>query len=323
MIERSRTVLVTGANGFVGAAVCAAAAARGWRVRGAVRSARELSAGAEPIVVGTVNGSTDWTCALEGADAVIHLAARVHVMVETSSDPLADFRELNVHATRNLAEQAVHAGVRRFVYVSSVKVNGEETRDGLSFSDADVPAPEDPYGISKWEAEQALRQVSDATRLEVVVVRPPLVYGPGVRGNFIQMLRIVSRGVPLPFASVRNSRDLVYLANLADALITCVAHPAAVGKTYLISDGEGVSTPSLLRQVASALGVSSRLLPFPPALLRLAGQLTGRSSQVERLLGSLRVDGGRIRSDLQWSPPYSFREGIAATATWFRSTQST
>lgn len=312
-------LLVTGANGFVGQALCAKALRCGLHVKGAVRSSSELPAGAEPVIIGAINGETEWTDALRGVDIVVHLAARVHVMKDTAADPLAEFIKVNLHGTANLARQAARAGVRRFVYVSSIKVNGEETHGGQKFSVADTPAPQDPYGVSKWEAEQALHRVARETGLEVVVVRPPLVYGSGVKGNFAQMLGVVAKRIPLPFASVFNLRSLIYVGNLADALITCATHPAAAGQTYLVCDGEDVSTPDLLRQLASAMNVPSLLLPCPPSLLRLAGKLTGKSQQMERLLGSLRVDSSKIRRDLNWVPPHTLEQGLRITADGCRS----
>lgn len=312
--------LVTGANGFVGHALCAELVKRGQAVRGAVRSDQSaLPAGVHAAIVGDVDAGTDWSNALDGVQTVIHLAARVHVMQDTAADPLADFRRVNTAGAEHLARCAAAAGVRRLVYISSIKVNGEQTPDGKKFSEDDAPAPQDPYGVSKWEAEQALHRVATETGLEVVVVRPPLVYGPGVKGNFAQMLSAVSRGIPLPFASLHNQRSLVYLGNLVDALIVCASHPAAAGQTYLVCDGEDASTPALLRQLAAAMGVTSRVFPCPPALLRLAGSVTGRAQQLERLLGSLQIDGARIRRDLDWAPPYSLQQGLRLTAEWYRT----
>lgn len=309
--------LVTGANGFVGKPLCAELLRKGHTVRAAIRSTARLPDGVEVVAVGNIDSDTDWTEALRDVEVVIHLAARVHVMKDSTADPLAEFFKVNMHGTQNLAQQAVRTGVKRFVYVSSIKVSGEETSGEQSYSEQDFPAPQDPYGISKWEAEQALWQVAQETGLEVVVVRPPLVYGPGVKGNFAQMMRIIARGIPLPLALVRNQRDLVYLGNLVDALITCATHPAAAGQTYLVSDGESVSTPELLRRLAEALGVSSRLFPLSLAFLKLAGKLTGKSAQVERLLGSLRVDSGKIRRELGWRPPYTLGQGLYVTAVAF------
>lgn len=314
------TFLVTGANGFVGQALCAELLRRGLAVRGAVRGqASSIPPMARATVVGGITIDTDWSAALDGVEMVIHLAARVHVMHESAADPLAEFRSVNTAGTEHLARCAAASGVKRMVYVSSIKVNGEQTCGGQKFSETDTPAPQDPYGVSKWEAEQALQRVASETGLEVVIVRPPLVYGPGVKGNFAQMLNVVSRGIPLPFASLRNQRSLLYLGNLVDALITCATHPAASGQTYLVCDGEDVSTPDLLRQLAVAMGAPSRLLPCPATLLRLAGKLAGKSQQVERLLGSLQVDGDKIRRDLNWVPPYLLQQGLQATAEWYRT----
>lgn len=306
-------MLVTGANGFVGSYLCSEMINRGTRVRVALRTSNSKQKAFEFSVVGQIDEQTNWTEALSGVDVVIHLAARVHVMQDESSDPLAEFRKVNVAGTENLARQVARAGVKRFVYVSSIKVNGEAT-DGVSkFTESDAPNPQDSYGISKWEAEQALHRVSAETGLEVVIVRPPLVYGAGVKGNFAQMLKVLAKGIPLPFASVHNRRSLVYVANLVDALILCATHPAAVGQTYLVSDGEDVSTPDLLRQLGGAMGHPARLIPCPQALLRLGGRMTGKADQVDRLLGSLQVDSGKIRRELGWMPPYTVSRGLQVT----------
>ena len=314
-------ILVTGANGFIGQSLCAEALRRGLQVRGATRSACELPAGAEFAVVGAIDSETDWADALRGVDVVIHLAARVHVMKDTAADPLAEFLKVNLHGTANLARQAARAGVKRLVYVSSVKVNGERTTETRPFVESDKPAPQDPYGISKMQAEQALHRVARETGLEVVVVRPPLVYGPGVKGNFAQMLSVVARGIPLPLASVHNQRSLLCVGNLVDALIVCATHPAAAGQTYLVSDGEDVSTPDLLRRLGTAMGHPARLFSCPPSFLKFAGRLTGKSEQIERLLGSLQVDSDKIRRDLNWQPPFSLQQGLQATADWYRNTR--
>lgn len=318
------TILVTGANGFVGRELCKELLRSGHLVKGVVRSSGAAGQLDVPTVaVGEIGPDTRWEEALEGVGCVIHLAARVHVMRDTAADPLAEFQRVNVEGTKHLAQCAASKGVRRFVYVSSIKVNGEETGAGRKFTENDDPAPMDPYGVSKWQAEQALARIARETGLEVVIVRPPLVYGAGVKGNFIQMLRVVARGLPLPLATVPNRRSLVYVGNLVDALVACALNPAAAGKTFLVSDPEAVSTSELLRQLAAALGVSSRLFPCPPALLRLAGRLSGKTQQVERLLGSLEVDSAKIRRDLDWVPPYSLQQGLRTTAEWYRNQQHT
>jgi nucleoside-diphosphate-sugar epimerase len=279
-----------------------------------VRAADSSNENINTTVIGPIDNATDWAVALRGVNVAIHLAARVHVMKNSASDPLAEFLKVNLHGTANLARQAAQAGVKRLVYVSSIKVNGEKTHEGQKYSETSPPAPHDPYAISKWEAEQALHRVAGETSLEVVIVRPPLVYGPGVKGNFAQMLNVVAKRIPLPLASVLNQRSLIYVGNLADALIACATHSATAGQTYLVCDGEDISTPDLLRQLATGMGVPSRLFPCPPALLRLAGKLTGKSQQVERLLGSLQIDDAKIRRELNWHPPFSLDQGLQATA---------
>lgn len=310
-------VLITGAAGFVGSAICMQLMSRGICAVGAVRRMPSHPLfGMEYRIVGNLDASTEWDAALDGVDTVIHLAARVHVMRENAADPLAAFREVNVAGTERLARAAASSGVKRLVYVSSVKVNGEQTAD-VPYSEQDEPAPQDPYGVSKYEAEQALHQVALETGLEVVIVRPPLIYGPGVGGNFLRLLKLMSRGVPLPLAAVRNRRSMIYLGNFVDALITCATHPDAAGKTYLVSDDEDVSTPVLMQNMANLMGKHSWLWPLPPALLELAGKATGMSSEVERLIGSLQIDSSRIRCELGWLPPYSMQHGLSETVRWF------
>jgi nucleoside-diphosphate-sugar epimerase len=272
--------------------------------------------------VGAIDGSTDWTSALQGVDTVIHLAARVHVMKDISVDPLAEFLKVNLHGTENLAQQAARAGVKRLVYASSVKVNGEHTSGGRPFTESDQAAPQDPYGVSKWQAEQALLRIAHETGLEIVVVRPPLVYGPGVKGNFISLLAAIDKGMPLPLAGAHNARSLLYVGNLVDALIACATHPAAAGQTYLVSDGEDVSTAILVEKIAEALGRSSRSFYFPPGLLRAVATLLGRAEQIDRLFGSLRVSDQKLRGELGWVPPYTMEQGLRATADWYRTLRS-
>ena len=307
--------LVTGANGFVGQALCAALRERSKAVCAAVRVAHNT----EQISVGEINANTNWAKALQGVDTVIHLAARVHVMNDTSSNPLDEFRKVNLHGTENLARQAAAAGIKRFVYVSSIKVNGEQTT-GESFAASDTANPQDPYGVSKWEAEQALHRVAQETSLEVVIVRPPLVYGAGVKGNFISLFAAINKGLPLPLAGAHNARSLVYVGNLVDALTTCATHPNAVGKTYLVSDGADISTATLVSEIARALQCSDRGFYFPPAVLRAIASLLGKSAQVDRLFGSLQIDSQKIRTELGWTPPYTLQQGLQATADWYRNT---
>lgn len=306
--------LVTGANGFVGRAVCSDLSKRGFSVRAAVRSAKSAVEGLECSVVGAIDDKTGWQEALGDIDVVIHLAARVHVRRDDAEFPLEKFRKVNVAGTEHLARSAAASGVKRLVYVSSIKVNGEASSGEDKFTEMDAPSPQDPYGISKMEAEQALRRVANETGLEVVIIRPPLVYGAGVKGNYAEMLKILARGIPLPLASVENQRSLLYVGNLVDALILCAVHPAAAGQTYLVSDGGDISTPELLRQLGVAMGHPARLFLCPTALLKLAGRLTGKSDQIERLTGSLQVDSSKIRSELDWQPPYTVQQGLRLTA---------
>lgn len=312
--------LITGANGFVGTALCTELARRNIFVRGAIRqplrSPQELPC--ETVSVGGIGPDTDWSKALQGIDVVVHLAARVHVMQENAADPLAAFREVNVAGTERLARAAAHSSVRRLVFVSSIKVNGEQT-NGVPFTGMDTPAPQDPYGVSKYEAEQVLHRVAQETGMEVVIVRPPLVYGPGVGGNFLRLLKLVSRGVPLPLASVNNLRSMIYLGNFVDALITCATHQAAAGKTYLVSDGKDLSTSELIRNMARLMDKAGRLISFPTALLQLLGHLTGKSGEVERLIGSLQIDSMPIRQELGWAPLFSMEQGLQETVQWYRT----
>ncbi len=320
----NRPVLVTGASGFVGHALCAELARRGHPTRGTVRShasKARLRTDVEPVLLASIDGSTDWSEALRGIDVVIHLAARVHVMRDKVADPLAEFRRTNVDGTLSLARQAAASGVKRLVFLSSVKVNGEATHaphpgplpKGARepFRADDAPAPQDPYGISKMEAEQGLWQIAAQTGMDVVVIRPALVYGQGVKANFQAMMRWLSRGVPLPLGAVtHNRRSLVALDNLVDLIVTCTHHPAAANQTFLVSDGEDLSTTDLLRRMGQALGKPARLLPVPPALLKLGAALIGKPELAQRLCGNLQMDISKTRELLGWVPPVPVDEGL-------------
>ncbi len=282
------TVAVTGVNGFVGSSLVAHLANQQFNVHQVPQSSVEVA----------------------GVQCVIHCAARSHIMCDEALDPLTEYRRVNVQGTLNLARQAAVVGVKRFVFLSSVKVNGEST-DGLCrFSRDDKVAPQDAYGLSKWEAEQGLWEIASRTGMEVVVVRPPLVYGPGVKGNFARLLDLVRSGVPLPLAAVDNRRSFIGRDNLVDLLIRCIDHPSAAGQTLLVSDGQDLSTPKLLRMIANAMGHSVRLFPVPVPLLRAAGRALGRLNEVDRLVGSLQVDSSATRDVLDWSPPVSVEEGV-------------
>jgi nucleoside-diphosphate-sugar epimerase len=299
-------ILVTGASGFVGKALYDELLKRNIPVVPVNRT----HAATENRAIGEINGSTDWSDSLRQCSTVVHLAARVHVMQDASADPLGEYRRTNVEGTLNLASQAAAAGVQRFIFISSVKVNGEFTAVGQRFRPDDVSAPQDPYGISKMEAEQGLRQIAVNTRIEVVIIRPPLVYGPGVKANFAALIRAVQRGWPLPLGAVHNQRSLVALGNLVDFIITCTTHPAAANQTFLVSDGQDLSTSELVRGMAQAARVPARLLPVPLPLLHLAGRMLGKADSVDRLCGNLQVDSSKARDLLGWAPPVSVQEGL-------------
>ena len=317
-------ILVTGANGFVGSALCHQLRSSGLLVRGAVRDRVKLpqndtseSNNLEWVVLHDRSPEDETKEAMQGMRAVVHLAARVHVMTDDASDPLHEFRQVNCVWTERLARAAASQGVHRFVYLSSIKVHGEQSI--APFTEQDLPKPQDPYGISKWEAEQVLAQVSTQTGMETVVVRSPLVYGPGVRGNFLQLLNILPRGIPLPLASIRNQRSLVYLGNLVDALVRCIQDSRAAGRTYLVRDGEDLSTPELVRRLGAAMGSKVCLWPCPTSLLYWMGQVAGKRGMIDRLVGSLQVNSSKIQTELDWHPSFTVAAGLSETAAWFRA----
>jgi nucleoside-diphosphate-sugar epimerase len=317
-----RRPLVTGANGFVGQALCEALRTSGFAVRGTVRTEatptnENPSNRIETIAVGSMTAETDWAPALAGVEVVIHLAARTQVSHEAAGDLLAIRTRTENEATERLARMSAAQGVKRFIFLSSVKVNGERTF-GHPYTEDDAPRPQDIYGISKWKAEQLLARVMRETGLEVVILRAPLVYGPRVKGNFLRLLRLLCRGVPLPLGSIHNRRSLIYVGNLIDAIVTCIDAPVASGKTYLVSDGEDISTPGLLRSLAAALGVRARLFPFPAGLLKACAAILGRNSEIARLVDSLQIDSSKIGVELGWQPPMTLTEGIEQTARWYR-----
>jgi nucleoside-diphosphate-sugar epimerase len=304
-------ILVTGGTGFVGAAVVARLNREGIKTRACTRRRdAPMPAGVHAFHVDGLTAGTDWRPALSGVEVVVHLAARVHVMKDKADDPLVEFRRVNVDGTLNLARQAAAAGVRRFVFVSSIKVNGEATRPERPFSADDPAAPLDPYGVSKLEAENGLRDIAGKSGMEVVIIRPPLVYGPGVKANFSALTKAVQRGWPLPLGRVNNRRSLVALDNLVDFIMTCSSHPLAANQVFLVSDGHDLSVAELVRGLARAAGVPARLVPVPVWALRAAALLTGKQAAVERLCGNLQVDISKARSLLGWVPPVSVDEGL-------------
>lgn len=314
--------LVTGVNGFVGSALAKKMLDNDdFQVCGVVRKGKRGLFDAETnidlIEVPALDGNTCWEDIIDGVDVVVHLAARVHVMHDVAMDPLNEFRKINLEATKSIAKAAATKGVKRFVFLSSVKVNGEGGWKKV-YAESDKETPTDPYSLSKWEAEQALRQIESDSGLELVILRSPLVYGPGVKANFLRMMELVNRNIPLPFSLIKNQRSLIYLGNLVDAIITCLKHPIAAGKTYMVSDGYDVSTPMLIQEVAKALGKKACLLPFPVSIMKILASLTGKKDVINRLVNSLAVENSKICSDLDWQPPYKVEEGIYLTAQWFK-----
>ena len=295
MSDHHDSILVTGASGFVGKALCQELLKRNTHII--------------PIKFADI-AQVNTSVPFRNCSAVVHLAARVHVMNDSATDPLTEFRAVNLEGTLKLARQAAAAGIKRFVFISSVKVNGDSTLPGRAFTESDVPNPRDAYGLSKHEAEQGLHRLSADTGMEVVIIRAPLVYGPGVKANFAALVGIVQRGWPLPLGAVHNQRSLVALSNLVDFIATCIPHPQAVNQTFLISDGQDLSTTDLVRGIAQALGVSARLLPVPDWALQAGASLMGKRDVIQRLCGNLQVDITKARSLLGWVPPVSVKEGL-------------
>ena len=316
---RSKTFLVTGGSGFLGQALInQLVRLPGCTVVAPMRNlSARLAAGARSFALNNLDGANDWQVTLNDVDVVIHAAARVHVMNEVAVDPLAAFREVNVEATLNLARQAAEYGVKRFIFISSIKVNGEGTEAGAVYRADDTPAPIGPYATSKLEAEQGLMSLAANTGMEVVVIRPVLVYGPGVKANFLSMMRWLYRGVPLPFGAVNNLRSLVAIDNLVDLIVTCSDHPAAANQVFLASDGEDVSTTQLLRKLANALGKPARLFPIPTRIMSGVAAMIGKRAMADRIFGSLQVDISKNRKLLGWEPPVTLDKALGLTAQHF------
>ncbi|MCB2385703.1 UDP-glucose 4-epimerase family protein [Thalassolituus alkanivorans] len=309
-------IALTGASGFVGMAVVKQLMATKHQLTPLVRTITKSSP-SNSIGVGNLDENTSYSQVLDEVNVVIHSAARAHIMKDEVADPLAEYRKVNVEGTLNFAKQAVAAGVKRFVYISSIKVNGESTAGLSAFTEADGAKPEDPYGVSKYEAEEGLRLLAQETGLEVVIIRPPLVYGPGVKANFLSLVKLSVTKLPLPFGAVNNKRSMVYVGNLVDLIVRCIDHPAAANETFLVSDGEDVSLRNLVTYIRLCLGRSPRLLPVPVWLFKLAGAVTGKKGVVDRLVGDLQVDSSKARTLLEWEPPFTVSQGIEATVADF------
>jgi nucleoside-diphosphate-sugar epimerase len=312
-----QTLLLTGGTGFIGQALIERLLSDGcYQPAVAIRRrVVDFPSGVLSVQVGDLSLNTDWSVALAGARVVIHAAARAHVLSETADDPLAEFRQVNVSGTLALAQQAVQAGVKRFIFISSIGVNGNQS--SRPFTVDDMPNPIEPYAVSKYEAELGLRQLAAETGMEVVIIRPPLVYGPNAPGNFGRLIKTVNKGLPLPLGAIQNRRSLVALDNLVDLIVTCIDHPAAANQTLLVSDGEDLSTTELLRRMGTALGKPARLLPVPSWLLETGAALLGKQALSQRLCGSLQVDIGKTRELLNWTPPVSVDEALRKTAKHF------
>lgn len=316
----SRKVLVTGATGFIGSALLHRLVELNLPVHAAVRNDLDapLNKMVKVINLGEFTPSLDWRLALQDINVVVHLASRVHIMRDKAKDPFAEYRRINVDSSLNLARQAAEAGVKRFIYLSSIKVNGSFTLPGEVFSAEDVPRPQDAYGVSKYEAELGLKDIGSNTGMEVVIIRPPLVYGPGVKANFLSMMRLISLAIPLPFGAINNLRSLVALDNLVDLIVVCTNHPGAANQVFLVSDGEDISTTSLLYSMGNSLGKSVRLIKIPVFWLYILGRLIGRQATVDRLCSSLQVDISKTYKILNWSPKINVDEGLRRAAQDFQ-----
>lgn len=319
-----KQLLVTGANGFVGQNFCNRIQKDGYKVRAATRdieSSKSLSSDIELIQIGSIGPSTDWTEAIKGIHSVVHLAARAHIMKDDAKNPLEEFRNVNTFGTKRLGLEAAKAGIRRFIYISSIKVNGEQTVK-YPFSETDKPVTSDPYGISKLEAEKALYKISKESGMEVVIIRPPLIYGPGVKGNFLSLLNLINSGIPLPFGGIKNKRSLINIHNLCDLIKYCIEHHDAAGQIFLASDDDDLSTTELLCRIATKMGKRSLILPFPDKIMRWLLTTARNKSIYDRLYGSLSVDIRKAKKMLGWSPAYSIDFGLQETVNWYKNSRN-
>ncbi len=311
-----RFILLTGHSGFIGSNLAKALLRHGYRMRAAGR--RNAQAPYHDFCkVGCIDINTDWSSCLRDIETVIHLAARVHILDDQATDPLSEFRKTNTEATLNLARQAAKSGIRRFIYISTIKVNGQQTPCGIPFTENDPPQPEDHYALSKLEAENGLYEIAAQTGMEVVVIRPPLVYGPGVKANFLRMLELLYSGLPMPFGAINNQRSLLYIENLIDLIMVCIEHPNAANQLFLAADGEDLSTAELLKRLSLFLGKPARLFKIPNWVMETGLKVAGKSDLATRLCGSLQVDISKAKKMLSWKPPYSVDEGLEKTASWF------
>lgn len=312
-----KTILITGASGFVGSTLLKHLNDFGCYniVAGLRRDFPDMPAGVEGFDLGDIGSENDWRKTLSNVDIVIHAAARNHVMNETVTDPLAEFRQVNVEGTLNLARQAAFAGVKRFIFISSVKVHGETNPLESSFTEADPCNPKEPYAVSKYEAEQGVTKIAEETGMEFVIVRPPLIYGSGVKGNFLSMIKWVYKGIPLPLGAVSNQRSFIAVDNFVDFISRCIDHPAAANQVFLVSDGQDLSTTELLRRVGKQLNRSVRLIPVPARLLAFGLSLLGKQAVTQRLVGSLHIDISKTHDLLNWNPPVGVDEGINRCVT--------
>ena len=307
-------VLVTGANGFIGSEICRKLLAEGRSVKGVVRSPDRLSIVPDkvvPVLIGTINGDTDWGVILNNVNVVVHSAGVAHKTDKRATEDLVEYRRVNVIGTERLARACSKAGVRRFVFLSSIGVNGEFIRE-KPFTENDVPSPMSAYAVSKLEAEQALREVSRKTGMEVVILRLPLVYGPDAPGNFGRLMSLIKTGLPLPLGNIKSLRSFIYVGNAVDAIMVCMLHALAAGETFLVSDGQDVSTPDLVKRIACAMKKRAVLFSLPLGILKMLCKIAGKTQDLEKVIGSMLVDCRKIRRLLGWTPPFTLEEGIGA-----------
>jgi len=312
-------ILVTGADGFVGNTLCPYLETKGHSVRRAVWKIKDrFSPEHNWIETGNIGTKENWSETVRDVHAIVHLAGRAHILHETAVDPLAQFRQVNVEATRRLAQAAAETGVKRFIFVSSIGVTGDHTLPGQVVTEETPPAPRKDYAISKWEAEQALQEIASQSTLEVVIIRPPLVYGPGVKGNFLRLLKLIDRRVPLPLGSIQNQRSLISVTNLADFITLCTIHPDAANETFVIADGQGVSIPTLIRRIAYHLEITVMLIPVPKTVLLGVARVFRVKHSLDQLVNSLVVDATKAKKLLGWTPVTTMDEELAKTTQWFR-----